>query len=343
MSPAQGAFTSLQVFGDGVCTTTNGPGGAFYHGKRYCNGRVWVEVLAQRQGLAYDANKNWSYFGHYSPDLLTNLNRFSASADVRTTLFVVWVCDADFVYFMSYHSPYNSNNLPVWTQAIQRSLSNHWSAMQTLYAKGARTLVMPNAVDLTKVPYYVNLASAEKRFVRQRIMEFNSGLASLASQAMTSLPGLNIVVPDIFSLLDRVLAWPADYGLTNALHNGRTIDALSDPALSDKSLNGPGAQYVFWDYLDPTARMHAVVADTVQQLISPVQISSIAVVDGTNRLEITNIPLGRKGTVRYSTNFFTWTNVTSLSGSNAVERLLIPAADPSRFYFARFPFAWTWP
>ena len=66
--PAQAAFTSLYVFGDGISTTTNGPGGIYYYGRRYSNGRVWVELLAEWQGLAYDANKNWSYYGHFSPN-----------------------------------------------------------------------------------------------------------------------------------------------------------------------------------------------------------------------------------------------------------------------------------
>ena len=58
---AEAQFTSLYVFGDGMCTTTNnGSGYAWYYGNRFCNGRVWVEVLSQWQGLTYNSNKNWS-------------------------------------------------------------------------------------------------------------------------------------------------------------------------------------------------------------------------------------------------------------------------------------------
>ena len=50
---AKAAFTNLYVFGDGISTTTNNTSGlsSYYYGQRYSNGRVWVEVLAQRQGL----------------------------------------------------------------------------------------------------------------------------------------------------------------------------------------------------------------------------------------------------------------------------------------------------
>ncbi len=95
--PAQAAFSSLYVFGDGVSTTTaSPPGGALYYENTYSNGRVWVQVLAERQGLAYYDSKNVSYFGHYSSLLVGSVNAFSAT-DASNSLFVVWVSDADFV------------------------------------------------------------------------------------------------------------------------------------------------------------------------------------------------------------------------------------------------------
>ena len=63
---SEAAFDLLYVFGDGVCSSTdNIYGGSLYYPDTYCNGRVWVQVLAQRQGVTYDASKNLSYFGHY--------------------------------------------------------------------------------------------------------------------------------------------------------------------------------------------------------------------------------------------------------------------------------------
>ena len=76
--PAQAAFTSIHIFGDGISTTTNNPTPSqLYYGYnlRQSNGRVWVEVLAQRQGLGANSitnvswsnsSNNWSYYGQYS-------------------------------------------------------------------------------------------------------------------------------------------------------------------------------------------------------------------------------------------------------------------------------------
>src|SRR5215813_4364411 len=121
-SPA--AFSSFYIFGDGTCTTTGTPTPAqYYYGKRYCNGRIWIEVLAQRQGLAYDTNKNVSFFGHTSAALLTNINAFVPPLDASNSLFVVWVCDADFVGWMNNPAvPYTSNNMTFWNTNIAQSI-----------------------------------------------------------------------------------------------------------------------------------------------------------------------------------------------------------------------------
>jgi phospholipase/lecithinase/hemolysin len=340
---SQAAFTSLYAFGDSVSSTTNNtePSVAhLYYGQRFSNGRVWVEVLAERQGLAYDPKKNWSYFGHYSSDLLANLNRFPAPPDASTALFVVWVSDADFVWDLNQiDPPYTTNrSLAAWMGAINQSLTNHWKAVQMIYSKGARSLIMPNAVDISKVPYYAYLAAADRTFVRQRVIDFNSGFAALLDQARRSLPGLAIYEPDVFTLLDDMASRPANYGLINP-----GIDAVDDASLTDKSLNGPGRDYIFWDYLDPTAKVHAWLADTTQQLVCPVYITNLALSDSSNRLDLENVPIGRNGFIQSSSDFSNWATGQSIPSTNRAQTLWIPESGPKQFYRLIFPFSWAWP
>ncbi len=356
--PTQAAFNSIFIFGDSVSDTTTNPGaGPLYYGQRYANGRVWIEVLAERQGLGNNSttNVNWlystnnlSYFGHYSPNLVTNVSRFSPPPDATNALFVVWVNDADFVGNLNdpTFQPYDASNLGKWTNAINRSLSNHLAAIQTLYTKGARTLVMPTAVDITEIPEYtLILSSADKSFIRQRVVDFNRGFVLVTSNAMASLPGLRIVVPDIFSLLDSILANPADYGLTNALYNGQSIDAVEDPLLSDKSLNGPGARYIFWDYETPTSKAQTVMADVVQQLLAPAQITRLTILNVSNRLEVANLPIGLNGFVNGCPNLPTagWASDQTITSTSSIQSIFVPASGSSRFYRLSFPRHWIWP
>jgi len=304
---------------------------------------VWIEVLAQRLGLTYDPDKNWSFFGHYSPNLVTNVGKFVAPPDANSALFIIWINNADFVYFVTQYAPYSTNNLAVWTNAINQSLSNHFTALQILHGKGARTFVLPNAADLTKVPYYVGLSPASKSFIRQRVVDFNLAFAAKLSEARAAFPGITILAPDIFALLERFLAHPADYGLTNALLGGQSVDALSDPSLRDKSLNGPGADYVFWDYLDPSARAQAVMADITQQLLFPARITQVTHSANNNQLDLVNLPLGLNGALEGSTNLLNWTAAHSFASTNAAQTLFVPASEPWQFYRLSFSFAWFWP
>ena len=100
-----------------MSSMTEGGGDYFYQG-RNSNGRVWVELLAERQDLICDSNKNLSYYGHYSSDLVANIAGFVPPADSSNALYVIWVCDADFVFNI-----YNyDTNIVQWTNSINSSL-----------------------------------------------------------------------------------------------------------------------------------------------------------------------------------------------------------------------------
>ena len=337
--PARAAFSSFYVFGDGVCTTTdNVDWFPNYYTNTYSNGRVWVEVLAKRQGLTYDAHKNLSYFGNGSADLLTELGGFFPT-DASNSLFVVWVNDADFANYMLTNFP-TTLNQTTWNIATNSSLANHGQAITNLYLKGARTLIMPNAVDLTEIPQYANISANHKGFISPRISAFNTSFATLLNQAMASLPGLKIYMPDMFALLDDMVDNPGNYGLINATGG---IYATQD---GYNTWNGSRNNWMWWDPWDPTAKAHEIMADTVQQLVSPVTISKVISLNGSNRLDVVNYPSGLGGYVDGRTNLFygNWTlNLTNFTSTGVTPSIFVRTSGPQRFYRLRFPFAWSWP
>jgi phospholipase/lecithinase/hemolysin len=383
--PAQAAYTSLYVFGDALSTTTNNTSGLtqYYYGKRYSNGRVWVEVLAQRQGLPYNPNNNWSYFDCNSANLVANVNKFTAPADAATALFVIWVNNSDM-----FDEALNANvSLTEWTAAMNRCQTNYLKAITSLYAKGVRTVIAPNVVDISAVPYFNAYINA--KFMRQRCIAFNTnftatlnGITSATNKLGQLLyPGLKIYSPDFFALLDSALTNAPALGLKNAMLAGLSIDATDDPLLLDKSMTGPGATYVFWDDLDPTARLHAIMADITQQIVSPAQISQVTpLLTGVDQLDVASLPIGLNGVVEgitvTNTSPADWAPVQSFSSPGAAQSLFVVAPqfpsfptnfgsgggniDPnspatntvttatlqtshSQFYRLRFPFAWNWP
>jgi phospholipase/lecithinase/hemolysin len=314
--PAHAAFKSLYVFGDALSATADGTGALYYAG-RDSNGRVWVEVLAQRQGLTYNATNNNSYYDHNSAITITDVKNFTAPADVASDLFIVWVCNAD--TFDAAQAPDNSTQ---WQAAINQAQTNHLQIITNLYAKGVRTLILPNVVDISEIPAF-NAGTTLTGVEHAGCVAYNVAFSNTIKQARALCPGLKIYTPDFFTLLNNVLTNAAAYGLTNALSSkGFSIDALTALYANAQTvpLNGPGTNYIFWDNQDPTAKFHEVIADVVQQSISPVQISQITVLTGSNRLDMTNVPVGLNGFVDGSTNLApsSWTTVTNWGTTNLV-------------------------
>jgi phospholipase/lecithinase/hemolysin len=341
---ARAAFTGLYAFGDGVCTTTgNTTGGSLFYSNSFCNGRVWIQVLSQRQGLPYITSNNMSYFGQFSANLVSAVTSFTAPTNASNALFVVWVCDADSVHNMNFIYP--SLALPTWTNAYNQSLTNQSNAVQILYNKGVRNLIMPNAVDITEVPDFNVIPASDKSFIRARIINFNAAFTSALNNLAATNPGLKIYIPNLFSLLDNVLTNAAGYGLTNVLYNGQSIDVLDDPAQGNYSFTGPGANYIFWDSDDPTARLHEVIADYVQQLISPARISMVTSLGSSNRLDIVNFPAGLNGFVDGATNVTlpNWQSLQSFTNNSTAFSIFLPMSGPQHQYRLRFPYAWSWP
>jgi phospholipase/lecithinase/hemolysin len=377
---AQTAFTSLYVFGDSLSATVDNPAPApaqYFYGQRDSNGRVWVEVLAQRQGLTFDNTKNDSYYDHNSSTLVTEINNFQAPSDVANDLFIVWVCNAD-----TFDAASDHDTPAQWTLANTVSQSNHLLIITSLYAKGVRTLIMPNAVDISEIPAYneSNLTNV----MHNGCIAYNVAFSNTINQALALCPGLTIYIPDYYTLLNNVLTNAAYYGLTNALYQGSngkfySIDAFSDDSIKTLTLNGQGTNYIFWDPENPTAMLHEIMADVAQQLISPVQINWLALFPGSNRLDVANVPVGLNGFVDGYTatnqvqQGWTWTTVTNINSTNTTQSIFViapvlpppvpasgsggstdptnptngatyfPPFNPAQFYRLHFPYAWSWP
>jgi len=328
----------MYIFGDGLSTTNDNTGGSSsFYGQRYSNGRVWVEVLAQRQGLTI--SNNLSGFDWSSSALVTNVQNFTISPAIATNaLFIIWVNNSD----LYDETELGDTNMTEWMNAIDQSQTNHFKAVTNLYAKGVRTLIMPNAVDVSTIPLFD--AYPNTNFIHQRCIDYNIAFSNTVSRAVSSCPGLKIYVPDFFALLTNVLAHPANYGLTNALFNGRSTSAAQ--TISPLTVtNNPGTNYIYWDATDPSAKFHAVIGDVAQQLISPVQISGITAFTGSNRLDLVNVPVGLNGFVDGCTNMATssWSNVQNITSTNNVQSVFVPATGPLQFYRLRFPYAWSFP
>jgi phospholipase/lecithinase/hemolysin len=341
---AAAGFSSIYVFGDGVSNTNNTPsGGALnYYENRFCNGKVFVEVLAGWQGVTFDTTKNVSNFGNDSAELVTYANGFTDPGDAADSLFIVWANNADYVDFTANEPEPWTDPVP-WNAKAATMIANHVTAITELYDNGARTIVMPNAVDVMLTPFYNVFreeSSADYLLGRQRIINYNAQFKSAMIDLMALKPGLEIILPDTFAFFEQVLADPAAYGMIN-------FDDFNTGGFDsgDPSLNGAGAQYVFWDDYHPTAKFQMHLAAFIQQAISPVKVNSLTRSGSNVHLQVANIPLGRDGVILGSANLQPpWAQDAVIDEDvNTTQSFVFPANGPRRFYRVAFPVVWTWP
>lgn len=258
--PTVVAYDGLVAFGDSDTDTGNLPSSPpEYWNKRFSNGKVWVEYLAAHLGLAYDPSANFAVSGHEASDLGTQINRFWGPGEAQDVLYAIWAGSNDILN----HIGANGTRDAAWENEINDVVNSVVTACQLLYDKGARKILILNVPDLSRAPSIQSkYSSSYRNYLNGKIRICNSRLANALPGLVSSQPGLQVFLVDIFRDLNHLLDHFADYGFINA-----TSGALNTPTLTDESFDGPGANYVFWDMDHYTTKVHALIAEWVADKI----------------------------------------------------------------------------
>lgn len=256
-------FTSVVAFGDSYTDVGNLPSSPpDYWNGRFSNGPLWIEYLAVSQGFAFNGVTDFAVSGSEAEDLGTQIGNYPGTSDSANTLFAIWSGNNDFANHLDLGTSDSA-----WNQQINYVVSSLKEAIDLLYQKGARNLVLFNQMDLTKTPAIRNhYGSTFQNYLRGKINSLNSNLANVLPNVLSSHPGLQIYYIDIYSDFNYLIANYGYYGFATA-----TIDALDDPNLADTTFGGPGANYVFWDSQHPTTKTHNLISDWVNAALPAVQ------------------------------------------------------------------------
>lgn len=319
------AYDALYAFGDSLTDTGNVPAPAtnYYQG-RYSNGPLWIEDLSPRLGLTYNPSNNFAQSGGETSDALAQVRQFVAPTNVARSLCVVWAGGNDFI-----HNFTQGINEAFWNNLIAQSVGNLSNSVVRLYADGARTIMVPNQVDLSRIPAVLD--SGYPTFVftylSNKVSLFNAGLASALTTIATAHPDLQLIRPDVHTRLNAVLANLAANGFSKP-----NPDALSDPALTDKSFTGPGQDYVFWDPIHPTTKAHALVAQWFFAALPRPRLD-ITVAGGSVQLNLSNLQAGQAYTVQGSADLSGWSDLGTVSATNSVQPWSAPLGAASQTFF----------
>jgi hypothetical protein len=335
---AWAGFSSMYVFGDSLSAVSGGgtqypppPGTSVdnYWNGRFSNGRVWVEYLADLQGISLNTNNDFSWFGGGSGSIYRTLvsGNFYPPPDFATSLCIFWPACSDCFASVLY---LGTNS---WSPTLAELGPYETATVGLLYTQGMRTVLIPNAVDVSLVPFFTHTLDAlgigavapngipSLATIHTNVIQYNAALATAIGHLRAQYPDLTIYAPDFFTQFNFFLSHAGIYGMTTT-----SIDALEDQALTDKSFNGPGADYVFWDYLHPTTKVHWYMATVAQQAMSSLMISRLSLQDASYRLDLANLPIGRTGTVESTSNLVpqtTWTPRASIFVTNTTQTVFV--------------------
>jgi phospholipase/lecithinase/hemolysin len=319
-------YSAIYAFGDCLTDTHNAEPPPFpsWQG-RYSNGPMWIEEASTNLGLTYRAANNFAVSGTPTYQLQSQLNRYGTQTNLSKALFSIWTGPTDFYAHLGpdiNHGIFTSpTNDAVWNLMVAQGVNSLSNAVLNLYAKGARSFLVPNVDDVSRQPVVITYLTQETRGgVQQRVKQFNAALG----QALTSLdhayPDLRIVSPDAFRLFSDFIDSPTNYGMTFSYPA-----AMQDDGLVNRSFTGPGADYVFWDqYGHPTTKGHGFIAATFMNALTNARPEKLSVITTSNltALSLSKLLIGRSYTIQTSSDLATWQDAyafTAMAGTNEVQ------------------------
>ncbi len=268
-------------------------GGGTLTGDLFSNGPVWVQDLAATLGLATpgpgevgqgtpfgyaqivagaangtDFAIGGSVTGPTSfntgaavtlTDLSSQIVNFQneVSHPASTALYTVWSGSNDLLnlFGASNFATLAANGMAA--ADVTASVNNEISAIQSLVAIGAQTILVPDVPDLGVIPLVTAEGAAAETTAANLAQSFDAQLINdLATEAFGTA---KIKVVDTYGLIANAVMNPAAFGLTNSTGSVYTGSFTSD----DAPLAATGAaqnQYLFFDKMHPTEAGQMAVA-----------------------------------------------------------------------------------
>lgn len=277
---AQLSYDSFYIIGDSLSDVgnlytlsgeTDPPSPPYFDG-RFSNGPVWTEYLASDLGvsparitspnaLTTEDGINVAFGGATAGDInianpfgttrfpglspqLTLLEEWSNLTGRRLSadsLVSVWAGGNDYLFDL--------------TSDPQIPVANLTEAVATVYALGARTVIVGNLPDLGATPRGRSLSAMQTQELTNQTLEHNALLERSLLQLEASLTGLDVLVLDAFTLFERAIADPTGFGFTNVAQ-GCLIVGCDDPN-----------RFLFFDGIHPSSAAHRFIAAEARSLL----------------------------------------------------------------------------
>lgn len=234
---------------------------------RFSNGRVWTEYLANTAGLTL---YNWAIGGaetDHARFVINSLDEQVASFaeyarpafgyDISRTLFTVLIGANDFM---------NDGRTDIGS--VNDVLGRQAKALTRLGRMGAKRILILNLPDISTTPSFRMRSDMDRLLIHDKTRLYNEWLPDLAKRVAADT-GADIRIVDMAGALKELLDDPARYGITNTTQSCLNLPDDTFGNYFRKQSTRPGCrpdEYVFWDHVHPTTRVHRLIAERAFQV-----------------------------------------------------------------------------
>ncbi|KAI5422789.1 hypothetical protein KIW84_045992, partial [Lathyrus oleraceus] len=252
------AYLSPQASGNNLLTGVN-----------FASAASGYDEKAATLNHALTLSQQLSYFKEYQGKLAQVAGSRKAASIIKGSLYLLSAGSSDFVQNY-YVNPWINKAITV-DQYSSYLLDSFNTFIKGLYGLGARKIGVTSLPPLGCLPAARTLFGHHENGCVSRIntdaQGFNKKINSAASNLQKQLPGLKVVIFDIYKPLYDLVQSPSNFGFAEA---GRGCCGTGTIELTSLLCNtkSPGTcsnatQYVFWDSVHPSEAANQVLADSL--------------------------------------------------------------------------------
>lgn len=251
------AYLSSQASGRNLLTGVNFASGA---SGIYDNTAQRYNAISMTQQL--------QYFRQYQSKVERSVGRANASSIVSKALYVVSAGASDFVqnYYIS-PDLMRQFTVPQFVEFLMQKFS---AFAKGLYQLGARRVGVTSLPPLGCLPAAITLFGHGENVCVNRLnsdsQHYNNRLKATVNSLAKTLPGMKMVVFDIYTSLYNFVQHPSDNGFAEARRACCGTGVIETAVLCNPRSIGTCAnatQYVFWDSFHPTQAANELLASAL--------------------------------------------------------------------------------